>query len=381
MSEILILGDICPDNDYRRLFGSHPAGPFSEAVVQFVQGHAAVIANLECPATDSTRAITKTGPNIKALPKDVALLRNMGVNVLNLGNNHIRDYGSDGVIDTLETCAACGIATVGAGRDAAQAADLLIMDVDGVRVGVLSYAEEEFNLATECTPGANHFDPYTSLVQINRAKEAVDALVVLYHGGIEHYIYPSPELQKKCRAMVQMGADLVLCQHSHCIGTEEKYMGATILYGQGNTAFGFRPKDAAWNEGLALSFNPSTKELRHTLLTATKDGVDIASHGRTEARLKQLRMDSQRCAEPKWLAESWLRFCRGMAPLNLPLFYGHSKLYNRANRLLGNKLIDLSYSKTAQMISLELIRCEAHLEVMKTILEDQINFHTCQKYR
>ncbi|WP_371315358.1 CapA family protein, partial [uncultured Duncaniella sp.] len=52
--------------------------------------------------------------------------------------------------------------------------------------------------------------------------------------------------------MVDCGADLISCQHSHCIGTIEQYNGSTIVYGQGNSVFGYRDGDNSWNRGLLL---------------------------------------------------------------------------------------------------------------------------------
>lgn len=63
---------------------------------------------------------------------------------------------------------------------------------------------------------------------------------MLYHGGKEYYRYSSPNLQKTCRKMTEKGADLVLCQHSHCIGSYEEYNDSTILYGQGNFIFNMK---------------------------------------------------------------------------------------------------------------------------------------------
>ena len=64
-----------------------------------------------------------------------------------------------------------------------------------------------------------------------------DYTIVLYHGGKEYYRYPSPNLQRVCRYMIEKGTDLVICQHSHCIGCEENYLSGKIVYGQGNFIF------------------------------------------------------------------------------------------------------------------------------------------------
>lgn len=66
---------------------------------------------------------------------------------------------------------------------------------------------------------------------------ACDYTIVLYHGGKEHYRFPSPNLQKYCRKFIEKGANIVICQHSHCIGCEENYKNGKIIYGQGNFLF------------------------------------------------------------------------------------------------------------------------------------------------
>lgn len=382
MRPMLFLGDICPDNNFRSLFNERSTGAFKGDAVDYFKQHQFVIANLECPATSSRRSITKTGPNITALPGDITVLKSAGINNLAMANNHILDFGNEGVVETLDVCHKEHIKTVGCGMNKEAADKPLVISQDGLKVAILAFAEEEFNLATESQPGAAHFDPYESLEAIAEFKKEVDRIVVLYHGGIEYYKYPSPELQKKCRTMVRYGADLVLCQHSHCIGTIEKYQNRNILYGQGNTCFGYKKGNVSWNEGLAVEYTPGDNQINLRLLEATEDGMVLAQIDRNNVRLMELYDDSEHCYDPEFVNHEWIKFCKGMKSLNMPLLYGKSKLYNRLNRILGNRLINACYTDTAKMITLELLRCEAHLEVMKTILEDEIQFHTsCQKYR
>src|SRR5690606_19647437 len=124
--------------------------------------------------------------------------------------------GGAGVVDTIAACRAAGIDIVGAGPDAESAARPAIIEYEGWKIGVLAAAEREFNAAGPDTPGAHIFDPLETLERVRALKSACDYVIFLYHGGIEYYPYPSPMLQRLCRAVVRHGADLVLCQHSHC---------------------------------------------------------------------------------------------------------------------------------------------------------------------
>lgn len=74
---------------------------------------------------------------------------------------------------------------------------------------------------------------------------------MLYHGGREFYRYPSPGLQHRFRRMADKGADLVVAQHTHCVGCCEKYNNSTLVYGQGNFIFDYGD-DEYWNTGLLI---------------------------------------------------------------------------------------------------------------------------------
>ena len=65
-----------------------------------------------------------------------------------------------------------------------------------MKIGIYACAENEFTIATDTTAGANPFDPFESLDHIQNLKRSCDYVIVLYHGGKEHYRYPSPYLQK-----------------------------------------------------------------------------------------------------------------------------------------------------------------------------------------
>ena len=375
MSRILIFGDICPDNNYRRLFDIEGQGPFDSSITDFIRTSDFNVANLECPATLSEFRITKTGPNIKALPKDIQVLKNIGINALSLANNHILDYGNQGIRETLSEINKSGLKYFGAGDNEEEARRPLVTKVGSMKIGFLAYAEEEFNLASETEPGANHFDPYISLDQIRNLKKECDKVIVLYHGGIEHYRYPSPELQKKCRAIVDAGADIVTCQHSHCIGTYERHNKGFILYGQGNAAFGYRSKDNNWNEGLIIEYTPEEDLVSLRLLEATPDGIKLADPNRNKERNNEISKDSEVCLDAFELKKKWDKFCDGMKSLDLPLIYGYPKLITRLNRISKNRLISFLKGKKRNLITLEFFRCEAHHEVIRTILENEIKWN------
>lgn len=356
--KISVLGDICPVQN-RELF----AFSLSEADV--------IVGNLECVLSDQPTPVKKTGPVLSAPVAFASMLKRFGFSALSLANNHIRDCGDEGVRSTITACLHSGMVTFGAGIDETAASEPFIIEGNGLKVAFLSFAEKEFNYIHKSKAGALAFDPYASLDLITQVRKSVDALIVLYHGGIEHYIYPSPLLQKKCRAMVQAGADVVLCQHSHCIGTREQYNGKEILYGQGNCVFGYRPDNDAWNRGLIANVvvTSSTVSVEYQVLEMNEDGLShLASEKVSKMILSQIEVESSNVLDNGILKERWKKFCKEKQSLYLPMLLGFSKNSTRLNRILRNGLVKTLYTRRQLNIANNIIRCDSHREVIETIL-------------
>lgn len=375
---IVICGDICPTPDTEALFLSGDAKGLFKDLLDVFQQADLLIGNLEFPLTDIGKGVAKCGPVLKGKKECLSVLQIAGFNVLGLANNHIRDCGDEGVLSTLECCRNAGISTVGAGEDAAAAREPLHITVAGWRIGIIAFAEHEFNAASETQAGANLLDLFYSFDQMREVRAQCDYLVVLYHGGIEHYAYPSPMLQKKCRKMVESGADLVLCQHSHCIGTEEQHNDGTILYGQGNTVFGHRSEDPDWNHGLIVKVTldesgPQNKEVTYLPILADKNGVQQVPPDKAEALLATFSERSKNINDNEFIKLSWQKFCSLHKSLYLPLLLGLGRFVNVANRKMNNLIIDTLFSISRKRITMNVIRCESHNEVIETILAQSID--------
>lgn len=368
--KICILGDICPTEDYRDIFDRKDSKQLFGESLKIIKNSDISICNFECPATDNEKVLEKCGPNLKAKPQDIKFLKESGINFFSLANNHIKDYGVIGVKDTINLCESEKVRYFGAGVNLEEAKKPLIIEVKNKKIGILSFAEEEFNLAYENEAGANHFDLFNSYDEIEKLKKNTDYVIILYHGGIEYYKYPSPLLQKKCRKMIEKGADIVLCQHSHCIGTHENYMNGRILYGQGNAIYGYRKNHLTWNEGLIVYLEiKETIEIKYYLLNAEEDGVRLIEEEIARTRFKKLEEESKNILNKTFLEKEWQKFVEKQQALYLPLLYGKGRILNKLNRIFNNKLMDFLVAKKEKMVTMNLIRCEAHQEVVRTILE------------
>lgn len=216
------------------------------------------IFNLECPLSDISEPILKSGPNLMASRSSLNGYKAMGIDLLCLANNHTLDQGKAAFADTVANLTEGGIAFVGGGLTYEEAHKPHTFELGGVKFGVINFCEHEFSWFEDYGIGANGFDPLYSLDEVANLKAECDYVIALYHGGREHYRYPSPELQRICRRIAEKGADLVVCQHTHCVGAGEVWKGAEIVYGQGNTVFtrvGSNSVPECWNTSLLIRLN------------------------------------------------------------------------------------------------------------------------------
>ena len=375
--KMMIFGDICPTNDTVSLFESGDVeNLFNDVLVDLKQVDF-TLGNLEFVLTDSPKPIQKAGPVLSAKTKCINVLKQANFRLFSLANNHIKDCGEEGVANTIDTCKKAGIDTTGADADLSKAKEPYIATVNGLKIGIIAFAEQEFNTATTNEYGANFFDPYEDLDLIEKTKAGVDYLIVIYHGGVEYYAYPSPLLKKKCRKFIDKGADLVTCQHSHCVGTIDDYKDKKIIFGQGNSVFGFREKDPSWNQGLVIELEWNSGDVKPLIkfipIHATKIGIQKMEKSSGDKLLEDVAKKSMKISDDAFLEQEWLKFCKQKEGLYFPFYFGYNRTLIHLNRLTKNGLVRLFYPKSKLRTSHNIIRCEAHYEVIQTLLYKESN--------
>lgn len=276
---IIIGGDFLPTEVNTELFIKGRIDTlFGDGIIDLFRKHAWSVVNLEGPLTEQTTPITKSGPLLKASRQTVKAMKHLGIKSCSLANNHIMDYGNSGLFDTIKLLKDNEIEVLGAGINRRLAQEPMVVHIANKKIGFYSCCDYEFSGAGTSSPGANLFDPLETTDNVQKIKQEnrLDYLVVLYHGGKEYYRYPSPNLQKICRKLVEKGADLVLCQHSHCIGCKEDYMGGEICYGQGNFLLSKYDNEFV-STGLLVSIDLSEKKANFIPVVKTTKGVEIAA--------------------------------------------------------------------------------------------------------
>jgi poly-gamma-glutamate synthesis protein (capsule biosynthesis protein) len=208
------------------------------------------VVNLECPFTQRGTKVAKNF-NFRARPELVEVLRRGGVHAVSLANNHLMDYGVEGLRDTVATLDQAKIISFGAGTSAAAARKLAIVERNGVRIALLGYLflganpiEPAVIWAQGDKPGAAGHPTDISAVEkmvkedIALALSKADAAIPFFHWGKEGDFAAQPYQVQLGRAAIDAGAAAVVGSHPHLLQGAELYRQRPIVYSLGNLVFG-----------------------------------------------------------------------------------------------------------------------------------------------
>lgn len=256
--EICILGDFCPRHQSDVILESRFADVIDEKLLSLIQKADLSIVNVECPMTFSNRRFIKSGPHLKIPPEFARFLKDCGFHLTTLANNHIYDYGHEGLKETLEACRRNGMETVGAGYTVNEAQKTYFRSTGGACLAVVNVAENESCAATNGHGGAHPLDVIENVRRIKMAANEADFVLVIVHGGNELCPYPSPQVVQRYRFFIENGAHAIVAHHPHVIQGYEIYHGAPIIYSLGNFLFPLqkkgmlRPFADSWSKGMGV---------------------------------------------------------------------------------------------------------------------------------
>ena len=219
--------------------------PFAPVAQTLGQADIAV-GNLECAIASGGERFDKYY-TFRAHPALAEGLGRSGLNVMSLANNHILDFGGEGFEETMRYLEEQGIAHLGAGANAQEAARPLVREVNGVRIAVLAFVSYAPGFAaTGTTPGVNFLSDLEGMAQaIEDAGEGADVVAVILHGGTEYSKMSNEAQRAAARRAIDAGADLVVGHHPHVLQETEIYQEHLIVYSLGDFVFDIDNLDAA----------------------------------------------------------------------------------------------------------------------------------------
>ena len=205
-----------------------------------------LIINFENAATNSENAVKGDVP-LKCSPDYVPLAKANNNTIAATANNHVCDYGIDGMRDTIKYLNDAGIITLGAGENESDAHKAVTTDVNGRNITVLNYmdsnnfAEYSYDVlpyANGSSPGYSAYDSADAKKQISDARgNGSDFIIVYMHYGNEYSMSPNEDQEKISHELIDYGADVVIGAHPHVPQGIEMYNGKPICYSLGNFMF------------------------------------------------------------------------------------------------------------------------------------------------
>lgn len=270
--KILFTGDLMFDRHIRGVAQAKGSDYIFENVEDLLLSNDLVVVNLEGPITNhnSVSVESKIGDKDNYVftfdPSVAKTLSSHKIHLVNIGNNHILDFGLEGLTQTIQYLKENNIKFFGNVGEDLNLPRHAIVEIQGVKLGFINYNQFVGN-STEST-----------LDDLAKLRQEVDFVFLYTHWGDEYIKYANTEIQKLAREYIDNGVDLIIGSHPHVIQQSEVYKGKTIYYSLGNFVFDqYFSSETKRGLVVEVDINPNTLEVN------TKERfVEMDNTGRTE---------------------------------------------------------------------------------------------------
>lgn len=256
--QILFVGDLMFDRGIRYYAGKNGGNNFIfEKVRPELLSNDLVVANLEGPITDNKSISTDTvagSTNNYFFTFDPSLAKTLfenNIRIVDLGNNHILNFGRAGLTSTKKYLDDAKIGYFGA-SDYPRSTST---EIGGIKITLISY--NEFSAVPE--------ESKATIEEIQKAKGFSDIIIVFSHWGVEYSKTPTEEMKNLAHQFIDAGANLVIGSHPHVIESSDEYNGKKIYYSLGNFVFDqYFNEDVRNGLGVKVQIDKATKRLNFT---------------------------------------------------------------------------------------------------------------------
>lgn len=218
-------------------------GCFSEKLLNYMRKADVMCLNSEFAFTSGGTALDGKTYTFRSKPERISVLQDLGVDVAVLANNHVFDYGEEGLLDTLDTFQNAKLPYIGAGKNLEEASAIWYAELEDCTVAYIAGSRVEWAMqtrsATDDRSGVfRTAESHDLMVQrIKEAREKADFVVVYEHWGQEGTTDLEEYQTKAGKEFIDAGADVVIGDHPHVVQGMEWYKGKPIFYSMGNYWF------------------------------------------------------------------------------------------------------------------------------------------------
>lgn len=239
-------GDICLDETSAVMRHMEREGGLEKVIspelIRKMNGYDAMVINNEFSVSRRGKKMAGKAYTFRSHPSNLRYLKQLGVDVAGLANNHVYDYGKTAFLDTLHHLKDAGFQTVGAGADIREAKRPAYLKIKGKTIAIVAATRAEKYVLT---PGAGKDSPGVFRTyedgryvrEIRNAKKKADYVIAYVHWGTEYSTALEDAQREQARDYINAGADAVVGAHTHCMQGIGYYKGVPIFYSLGNFWF------------------------------------------------------------------------------------------------------------------------------------------------
>lgn len=240
---VLNFGDVMFDRGVRNIIENRGRDPFEyiKKDLDLISGFDVTIVNLEGPIVDMDRSLCQTKDyNFQFAKYATDYLKSVGINMVNIANNHTYDCYKAGFESTKTNLNLAGIEYIG---DSDIEKSYIAKTIDDKKVAFIGIDE-----TVQMIPVSKFYPIIKELSTEN------DYIVVNIHWGTE-YLLSANETQKAiAHKLVDSGADVIFGHHPHVVEPVEIYKGKAIFYSLGNFVFDQNFGDTTTGLGVGVEF-------------------------------------------------------------------------------------------------------------------------------
>lgn len=226
---------------------------FSPELESVIRACDIAFCNFEAPIETEAMPIEKVGPSLSQSRNAPEFLEKKGFNIIRLANNHIADFGQEGISQTINSFQQSLLLGVG---NFEQAYSLKIKKIGNQKIGFLAFSHYEFGVLDSYlddeTLGYAWINHPCVDNLIQESKKEVDLLILIAHAGVEDIELPLPEWRERYRSLINLGVDAIIGMHPHVPQGWELIDGKPVFYSLGNFCFDMYSDTPLWNNGLAV---------------------------------------------------------------------------------------------------------------------------------
>ncbi len=256
-SDIIIdfIGDLNFDDDWPNIqdlsgLGMDATDRMNDALLSELTGADILMVNNEFTYGEGGTPLEGKAYTFQAHPDKVKWLTNIGTDIVSLANNHVFDYGPEGLMSTIEAVESEGLPFVGAGENLDEAKKIVYFVINGKKIAFTAATQIERTLnytkeATETTPGVLktlNADKYVEVLK--EARKNADFVIAYVHWGTEGSIYYGYDQRNLADRFIEAGVDVIIGGHTHCLQGFEYRNGVPVFYSLGNFWFDWEEENS-----------------------------------------------------------------------------------------------------------------------------------------